>query len=156
MKKSEINALIAGLRCWQAILDGGRPDLRGILDIATDGGSELLDSDGIEDLIERINFDFAPDMEEEEPWSPADPKFVWTDRDLVDAWDALGDVPLNYDEDGNVQDPDEIERLDEDFVWRGVLLFPKGTPRDEVLYSMAVVRFHVLAGDLSAINHRSE
>lgn len=51
---------------------------------------------------------------------------------LAQAWDALGDIPLNYDEDGSTLLYGREECLDEDFVFEGMLIAAKGTPKDDV------------------------
>lgn len=58
---------------------------------------------------------------------------LWTDELLDQAWDALGDVPLNYAEDGStILDPEGVERLDEDFVFQGRLVAPRGTSKEDL------------------------
>jgi hypothetical protein len=56
----------------------------------------------------------------------------WTDKRLEAAWECLGDVPLNYDEDGECTDPFGTERLDEDFYFEDELIFGRYTEKLEV------------------------
>lgn len=66
-------------------------------------------------------------------WGDFGQEIEWTDELLVQAWEVLGDVPLNYDEDGStILDPDDIERLDEDFYFQATLVAPKGTEKEDI------------------------
>ena len=50
--RTEFNAIIAGLRCLQEVL----PANRYVEEILADGDVDAIDMDGIDNLIEAINF----------------------------------------------------------------------------------------------------